>query len=124
MLDFASALYLGFGHPSGTFRSWPRLTTGVPAALGDPPGAGELGRRLAALTRCEAGVVAPSTLHLFFDLVEGLRPAHGALYLGAGAYPIARWGVERAAAHGAPVRTFRDRDPDHLDALLRRSRHA
>ena len=122
MLDFASGLYLGFGHPAGTLRSWQRLTTGVPAALADPPGATELGRRLAALTGCEAGAVAPSTLHLFFDLIEGLRPAHGTIYLGANAYPVARWGVERAAARGIRVQPVRHTDPGQLRALLRRTR--
>ena len=119
MLDFASGLYLGFGHPAGTLRSWQRLTTGVPAALADPPGASELGRRLAALTACEAGVVAPSTLHLFFDLIEALRSAHGTIYLGSNAYPVARWGVERAAARGTRVRPIRHADPGQLRALLR-----
>jgi 8-amino-7-oxononanoate synthase len=124
MLDFACGLYLGFGHPAGTLRSWLRLTTGVPAALAEPPGAAELGRRLAGLTACEAGVVAPSTLHVFFDLIEALRPAHGTIYLGAEAYPVARWGVERAAARGARVRAVRHDDPDRLRALIRRARDA
>ena len=49
-----------------------------------------------------------STLHVFWDLfrhLAGRRPR--AIYMDAGAYPIARWGVERAAARGVPVRDVR-----------------
>lgn len=41
------------------------------------------------------------------------------LYLDAGAYPIARWGVERAAAQGVPVREFRHHNPADLRRRLR-----
>src|SRR5437588_733092 len=66
--DFTSALYLGLRHAARTLRPWAQLTTGVPAALETPPEARVIGRRLAALIGCEAGLLAPSTLHLFFDL--------------------------------------------------------
>jgi 8-amino-7-oxononanoate synthase len=122
MLDFASSLYLGLGHPKGTLRSWARLTTGVPAALAEPPGAVSLSRRLAALTGCESAVIAPSTLHLFFDVIEILRPLHGSILVEAGTYPVAVWGVERAASRGMTVRLVGHHDPDHLLALVRRSR--
>ena len=36
VLDFTSASYLGLRHPRRTLRPWPRLTTGVPAALAEP----------------------------------------------------------------------------------------
>ncbi len=39
-----------------------------------------------------------------------------AIYLDAGAYPIAHWGVERAAARGVPVRSF----PHHDAKALKR----
>jgi 8-amino-7-oxononanoate synthase len=42
-----------------------------------------------------------------------------AIYVDDGAYPIGRWGVERAAALGARVRTFAHHDPDALRQLLR-----
>ena len=47
---------------------WDRLTLGKPAALESPPGAREVEGELAALTGCERAVLAPSTLHLFWDL--------------------------------------------------------
>ena len=40
-----------------------------------------------------------------------------AIYVDAGAYPISRWGVERAALRGVPIRAF-----PHLDADVLRSR--
>jgi 8-amino-7-oxononanoate synthase len=49
-----------------------------------------------------------------------LAQRHVAVYLDAGTYPIARWGVERAAARGTPVLPFAHRDPDALRRLLRR----
>jgi len=68
MADFTSALYLGLRHGAGSLRPWARLTTGRPAALADPPGAREVAGALAALAGCGAGSLAPSTLHLFWDL--------------------------------------------------------
>ncbi|MGR8932571.1 MAG: aminotransferase class I/II-fold pyridoxal phosphate-dependent enzyme [Gammaproteobacteria bacterium] len=41
------------------------------------------------------------------------------IYLDAGAYPISRWGVERAAALGTPVRLFQHQDAKHVARLLR-----
>src|SRR5262245_64902371 len=101
VLDFTSALYLGLLHPSRVLRPWTQLTTGVPAALAPPPGAVAVTARLAALQGCERATLGTSTLHLFWDLF-GLFPAREiAIYLDAGTYAIAGWGVERAAARGA-----------------------
>ena len=116
MLDFTSALYLGFRHPSRLLRPWAQLTLGVPAALTSPPGARLLSERLAALQGCEAATLSPSTLHLFWDLFGMLARGRVVIYLEASAYPIARWGVERAAARGVPVRSF----PHHDVEALRR----
>lgn len=61
-------------------------------------------------------MLAPSTLHLFWDLFGVLSGGRVAIYLDAGVYPIARWGAERAAARGVPVREF----PHHnAQALLK-----
>ena len=40
------------------------------------------------------------------------------IYLDEGAYAIARWGVERAAARGVAVRRFHHHDPDSLLAQI------
>ncbi len=116
MLDFTSSLYLGLRHASGSLRPWDQLTTGVPAALAAPPGADKVAERLAALVNCDRATLAPSTLHLFWDWFGMLRSDRVAIYMDAGVYPIARWGVERAGSRGVPLRTF----PHHDVAALRR----
>jgi 8-amino-7-oxononanoate synthase len=117
MLDFTSALYLGFRHPSRSLRAWPALSAGRPAALAEPPGAAPIARALADLQGCAAATLAASTLHLFWDLFLILAgDGTVAIHVDAAAYPISGWGVERAACHGVPVRRF----PHHDPASLRR----
>ncbi|MCI0488056.1 MAG: aminotransferase class I/II-fold pyridoxal phosphate-dependent enzyme [Blastocatellia bacterium] len=120
MLDFTSALYLGMRHASRSLGSWASLTTGRPAALQSPPGSREVARRLAALQGCEQALLAPSTLHLFWDLFGVLSGGKVAIYLDAGVYPIARWGAEATAARGVPVRKFPHHDAETLLKQLRR----
>jgi 8-amino-7-oxononanoate synthase len=120
MLDFTSVLYLGFRHAHSTLRPWGQLTTGRPAALEESPEAIALARDLALLLRCERAILAPSTLHLYWDLFGVLARNRIAIYADAGTYPIARWGVERAAAKGVPASTFPTHDPAALDLLLMR----
>lgn len=113
-LDFTSALYLGLRHPSRELAPWLQFTTGRPAALAEPLAARGLARQLAHLQGCEAGTLGPSTFHLFWDLFGQLAKDHVAIYVDTNAYPIARWGAERAAALGVPVRRFRGGDPEAL----------
>ena len=120
MLDFTSCLYLGLRHESDALPAWSSLSTGKPAALEDPPGARRVARKLAELQGCETALMAPSTLHLFWDLFGHLADCGAAFYVDSGAYPIARWGVERAAGRAAKVRTFRHHDAGHLRRLLDR----
>jgi 8-amino-7-oxononanoate synthase len=117
MLDFTSALYLGLRHPHIALKPWRTLTTGRPAALEEPPGAETAARELARLIGCEQAMLATSTLHLFWDLLEVLAEEQIAVFVDSGTYPIASWGAERAAAKGVPVRFF----PQHDPAALRRS---
>lgn len=116
MPDFTSALYLGLQHPSHSLRSWNQLTTGAPAALVEAVEARGIGRALAELQGCEAATLATSTLHLSWDLFGLLAEDPITVFMDARAYPITRWGVQRAAMHGAAVRTF----PHHDDAALER----
>ena len=118
VLDFTSALYLGIHHPSQSLKPWSQLTLGRPAALSEPPGALRVAQMLSALQGCEQGVLTPSTLHLFWDLFGMLGKLPVSIYLDEGAYPIARWGAERAAARGVAVRRFRHHDPDSLLAQI------
>lgn len=120
MIDYTSALYLGMRHPSRALAPWARLTAGVPAVLGTLPGAEGVAAALAALMGCQHAVLAPSTLHLAWDVLGLLARDPVRLYLDAGAYPVLRWGAERAAAHGAPVHPFRHHDAGALGRLLRR----
>lgn len=106
MLDFTSALYLGMRHESRSLRPWVQLSTGRPAALAEPSGSQTVAQALARLQSCERSTLAPSTLHLFWDLFGMLARRKVIIYLDAGAYPIARWGVERARARGVLVRSF------------------
>jgi 8-amino-7-oxononanoate synthase len=122
MLDFTSALYLGFRHAHDALRPWAQLTTGRPAALEPAPEAVVLAQNLAQLLGCEGAVLAPSTLHLFWDLFDVLARDRIAIYVDGGTYPIARYGVERAAAKGVPTSTFPAHDPAALASLLQRDR--
>jgi 8-amino-7-oxononanoate synthase len=104
MIDFTSSLYLGLGHASETLDPWTSLTTGKPAALGEPSAADAIGWRLAALQGCESAALLPSTLHLFFDLFEILRRDRIVIFVDQGAYPVSRWAVQRVKAFGVPIR--------------------
>ena len=118
MLDFTSALYLGIRHPSRSLRPWSQLTIGKPAALESPPSSQAVARALAELQGCERVTLLPSTLHLFFDLFEVLRREGIRLYVDAGAYPMARWGAERAASRGVLLRQFPHYDPVSAQRMI------
>jgi 8-amino-7-oxononanoate synthase len=117
--DFTSALYLGFRHASKDLPAWEQLTLGKPAALNTVPRSGQVERQLAELIGCERALLATSTLHLFWDLFTVLARRDVSIFLDAGTYPIMRWGVERAAGMGVPVRMFRAHDVADLNAALR-----
>jgi 8-amino-7-oxononanoate synthase len=124
MLDFTSVLYLGIRHPHYALRPWTQLTTGRPAALGPPPEAVSVAQDLARLLCCERAVLAPSTLHLYWDLFDVLANDRIAIYADAETYPIPRWGIERAAAKGIRTATFQTHDPGALEDLLHRDLRA
>jgi 8-amino-7-oxononanoate synthase len=102
VVDFTSSLYLGRDHPSASIRPWQRLTTGAPAALVEPQSATGVARDLAALIGGARAVVMASTLHLFVDLFTNSLP-QAALFWDEALYPVASWGIELAAARGAPA---------------------
>ncbi len=110
-------------HASAELEPWAQLTTGVPAALAAPPAAATLARELAELQGCERATLAPSTLHLFWDLFGLLGGARAAIYMDEGLYAVARWGIERAAARGATVRSFPHHDAESLRQFLRQHAH-
>ncbi|MCE3262097.1 MAG: putative 8-amino-7-oxononanoate synthase [Pseudoduganella sp.] len=122
--DFTSALYLGMRHAADALPPWPALTLGKPAALEPVPGEAELGAALARLMDCEAACLSPSSLHLFWDLFGWLAREPVALLVDSAAYPVARWGVERAAALGVPVRCFAHGSAAQAAGLARHFRAA
>ena len=66
--------------PMMRFAPWTQLTTGRPAALEPAPEAVVLAQDLAQLLGCERAVLAPSTLHLFWDLFDVLACDRIAIY--------------------------------------------
>jgi 8-amino-7-oxononanoate synthase len=117
-LDFTSSLYLGLRHATVSLRPWNQFTIGKPAALEEPPVVARVAGALAALIGCEAGILAGSTLHLAWDLMGLLAHQRIRIYLDEGTYPILRWGMERAAVRGVPLRTFPSHDHRSLGHQL------
>lgn len=117
VVDFSSALYLGMRHPGRALADWDALTLGKPAALQAVPGACEVAAALARLQGCAAATLLPSTLHLFWDLFGMLGRERLAVLVDGAAYPVARWGAERAAGLGLPLQTFRHGDVAALERL-------
>ncbi|UOQ51421.1 aminotransferase class I/II-fold pyridoxal phosphate-dependent enzyme [Hymenobacter cellulosivorans] len=113
MVDFTSALYLG--PPRLQLPAGLPLTTGRPAALQEPDWhrrvAGEVARRQGL----ETGLLAPSTLHLFWDVLT-LLPRSGVVFIDKTMYPVGQWGAARAVLRGLPVVPF---SAANLPALAR-----
>ncbi|MDB5233807.1 MAG: 8-amino-7-oxononanoate synthase [Hymenobacter sp.] len=115
MLDFTSALYLGarvLAPPVGLM-----LTTGRPAVLGEDERAREVAQAVAHRQGLEAGLLAPSTLHLFWDIFQ-LVPSSGVILLDQKLYPVGQWGSFRARLRGLPVVKFQADDLPGLAQLL------
>jgi 8-amino-7-oxononanoate synthase len=121
MIDFTSVLYLGMHHSHDTLRPWRQLTTGRPAALQSPAAAESVAQDISRLLGCEAAALGPSSPHLFWDLFNVLAVEPIAIYVDAGTYPIARWGIERVTAKGIAAITFPKHDPTSLRSALQRS---
>jgi 8-amino-7-oxononanoate synthase len=119
MLDFTSVLYLGMQHTHAALQPWQQLTTGRPAALQSPVAARRIEKDMAGLLGCEAAVLGPSSLHLFWDLFDILAKEPIVILVDAGTYPIPRWGIERVVAKGIVARTFPKHSVGSLRSALR-----
>lgn len=119
MLDFSSALYLGWQHSSDSLGPWPALSLGKPAALEAVPGSAALARSVAQLSACASASVCSSTLHLFWDLFALLCRQPSVILLDRATYPVLGWGVERAKQLGAPVLRFPAHDVKAAARLAR-----
>lgn len=117
MIDFTSALYLGFRHLRDELPTWSSLSTGRPAALGGEDISRQTAAEFAALTGAESAVLGPSSLHLFSDLCIWLGGRGATFLIDQRAYPIAQWAVARERF--AP---FAHYDLNHLENRLRRGR--
>lgn len=113
MLDFTSALYLR--PPTFTVPAGLALTTGRPAALQEPGWHRRIAELVAQRQGLETGLLAPSTLHLFWDVLA-LAPPAAAIFIDQAMYPIGHWGAARATLRGLPVVSF---NADNLSALRR-----
>jgi 8-amino-7-oxononanoate synthase len=72
-----------------------------------------------SLLGCARAALAPSTLHLFWDVFALLAGDDSSVHIDAGAYPIGRWGAERLRGRGIPTQTFHHHDPEALCRQLR-----
>ena len=123
MIDFTSVLYLGIHHAHQALPPWIRLTTGRPAALEPAPEAERLSQDIARLLHCEQAILAPSTLHLFWDLFDVLASDPIAIYAEFRG-PIRSLAGESSAQaqRGSRVAIFPKHDPVSLEMLLHRDR--
>jgi 8-amino-7-oxononanoate synthase len=118
MPDFTSVLYLGMNHPHEALRPWRHLTTGRPDGLEPSARAERLAGRFARFSGHAAAALAGSTLHIFWDLFDCLARDGIVIHVDEGAYPVARWGIDRAAARGVRVASFPKHDSGALLANL------
>ncbi len=119
-MDFSSSLYLDMRHGSGEIGGWATLGAGFPAAFAEAPAAVRIARQIAALQGFEDGVLAPSTLHLFWDWFGGLHPSLYCIFADEQVYRVAGSGLERAIGKGVQAFRFRHHAPGDLAYELKR----
>lgn len=119
MLDFTSSLYLNIKHSSEELQSWSQLTTGVPAALYESVQNKNLANCIARMQGMEAGIIAPSTLHLYTDLYDLLSNKKITLFIDEKIYPVSKYGIEKLIINNIPVYCFKHGDANHLYKLVK-----
>lgn len=80
-----------------------------------------LANEIARMQGLEKGVLAPSSLHLFWDITSKLGK-EAVVLADDRIYQIARWGLERAACQGARVVYFKHQDPNALQLQLQKQK--
>ncbi|WP_375437966.1 aminotransferase class I/II-fold pyridoxal phosphate-dependent enzyme [uncultured Hymenobacter sp.] len=98
-----------------TFPAGLPLTLGKPAALHELAWQRNVAREVAQRQGLETGLLAPSTLHLFWDIFR-LPPTSTVVFIEKTMYPVGQWGSARASLRGLPVVPF---CPDNLPRLAR-----
>ncbi len=117
MVDFTSALYLGQHPLSVSFPRHLSITTGKPAALYEPRLHQVVAQEVARKQGLERGLLAPSTLHVFWDIMATLSRSNAVL-MDEATYPVGCWGAMRAMLRGVPVTTFPANDAEKLGQLI------
>lgn len=117
-MDFTASLYLGMKHGSKEINGWQQLTTGIPAELGESGEAIYAGNQAAGMQGLECGMVAPSTLHLYWDLYDYLSRQPVMVFMDEKVYPVSRYGIEKLLLRNIPVYPFRHFDAAHLAELV------
>lgn len=113
MLDFTSASYLGSEFSSIDFNLKTPLTLGKPAFLKEPLLNRWVANQIAQMQGLERGILAPSSLHLFWDLF-GILSKNYVVFIEENTYPIGQWGTIHADARQLPVIRFK---PENLSDL-------
>ena len=121
MIDFTSSLYLGMKHASAGLSDWSQLTTGVPSALFESIASQKIAGKIAGLQGLEKGILAPSTLHLYWDLFVLLSGKNIAVFIDENAYPVSRYGIERLVVAKIPIYSFNHLDANHLSELVKKN---
>lgn len=108
-------------HSSNALTSRLPLTNGKPALLEEHPASISLAQSVARLQGLEAGLLYPSTLHLFWDLFQSLGRRPVAVFIDREAYPIAGWGAKWLNGQRIPVMTFSHGDHRGLKGRIKAS---
>ena len=117
MIDFTSALYLGQHPLSVPFPQHLPVTTGKPAALYESCLHKDVAQAVARKQGMERGLLTPSTLHVFWDIVA-VMARFGAMLIDEAIYPVGRWGAMRAVLQGLPVASYPANDAEQLARLI------
>ena len=117
--DFTSTCYLGIWHPASALNPWSRFSLGKAAGLQEHPLSQKLAFRLAKLQRMEAGLLYPSSLHLFWEVFDFLQQQKSGIAIADDAYPVARWAIRGQQPHQF-IRSFQ---ADKLKSLQQLVHH-
>lgn len=107
-------------HGSAELLKWEQLTTGVPAALYETALSKQIGNKIAQMQGLEIGVLAPSTLHLYYDLYGFLRNQKITLFVDEKVYPVSKYGIERLMGARIPVNLFKHLSAEDLAENIRK----
>lgn len=120
MLDFTSASYLGSEFSSVDLHLKTPLTLGKPAFLKEPLLNRWVANQIAKMQGLERGVIAPSSLHLFWDLF-GILSKNYIVFIEENTYPIGQWGTIHADARQIPVIRFKPENLIELQNSIRKN---